>query len=658
MSEVNSMSVLPAVPALFKAMPNWVAWKLVDDTKPPFVVGTDFKKKAASNDPSTWTDFSTAILKTTINGSEGIGFVIGGDAIEKGIVGLDIDGCRDPRTGKLTPWADELVELVDSYTEITPSGKGVRVWCIGEWPFSEHVYKLDFASGIGDKVQIEVYRSGRYFTVTGNSFHESPNGLYKRDLAEARDLCLQIQKKYPFGAKAEEKEGVADPEVVRGVQIEKRGSTFTSKLELLSHGAVQPGSPTIITDQWQNSLTYPSHSEADLALCTELALKYGDDVPKIWDGYLQSNLCREKWTKRESYFKEHTIAKAIATAARIMADANTGTPLPATISMTATNPVPLWDRATAFCDIDDVPMEWIVPGLIVKCETTMMTGDFGSFKSYMTYLIADAISEGGMFVRRPVQRHPVLVLDRENSKSTISLRRYLVGNLREKNNVKLLGRFTVPPAPEITDSELLLLCKTIHPFVIIDSMQDFHPGKKENDTDDMTQFSLEVNRLIDAGAVGVLIIHHVPKTGRDKGRMYRGTTAIPGGVGGALFVEKVKQVGVKISGFKTRDGEDSLVELLLKFPSESEIKDKTGRVTYSIARAGMDRSAELISSVVDFVRTANAKNVSPTANQIAKGLGGDRNEIYGLVDRLTLDRTLIPNDPHKKGGGGLKVASL
>ena len=48
-------------------------------------------------------------------------------------------------------------------------------------------------------------------------------------------------------------------------------------------------------------------------------------------------------------------------------------------------------------------MEYIVPGLMVKGESTMMTGDFGSFKSYMSYFLADAISEGGMFVRRQVQ---------------------------------------------------------------------------------------------------------------------------------------------------------------------------------------------------------------------------------------------------------------
>jgi len=307
------------------------------------------------------------------------------------------------------------------------------------------------------------------------------------------------------------------------------------------------------------------------------------------------------------------------------------------------NPVPLWDRAMPFSDIADTPMEWVLPGLIVKGETTMMTGDFGSFKSYMTYLIADAISGGGTFVGRVARLHPVLVLDRENSQSTVSLRRYLVGDLRDKKNVRLLGRFTDPGAPAITDEALVELCRTVKPFIIIDSMQDFHPGQKENDTDDMTQFSQEVNGLIDAGAVAVLIIHHVPKSGKGKGGKYRGATAIPGGVGGALFVEKIGRLGVKIEGFKTRDGEDSAIELALAFPTEDQIKDKTGRVTYSVVRSGLDRRSELRTRIVDYVRenTIVPDKERPTANSVAKALGGDRNEVYAAIKELKVEGLLI-----------------
>jgi putative DNA primase/helicase len=639
---VNALSnydPLSSVPDLLKEMPNWVSWKLTEDgDKPLFVAGTN--RHASSTDSSTWTDFITAMTKSTINRVEGLGFVIGGTAVEKHIVGVDIDGCLNPETDAIAPWADKIVDLLDSYTERTPSGLGLRVWTIGDWPFKEHKFNLSLSAGYGDKVGVEVYNIGRYFTVTGNKWFNEDVPVEKRNLSPLYNLCREVQGQFSRKTKSQT-ELMAEPTRSESVKVEQPGSVITNKYELLMRGTVTGDKPLIIRDGFGNSVTYGDRSAADLALCTLSALKHGNNPDAIWNDYENSSLFRPKWEEREEDFRKLTIANAISTAERITRDSSTKTEILNT--QPQTNAVPnsarLWDRATPFSDIEDTPLEFIIPGLITKGESTMMTGDFGSFKSYMTYFIADAITEGGMFVRRTAQKHPVLVLDRENSKSTISLRRYLVGNLRDKKNAKLLGRFTNPQAPEINSAELLELCQTIHPFIIIDSMQDFHPGKKENDTDDMTAFSLELNELIDAGAAGVLIIHHVPKAGKGKGGKYRGATAIPGGVGGALFVEKVGRTGVRIEGFKTRDGEDSLIELLLEFPTEQEIKAKTGRVTYKIVKGGLDRSAELKDSILAYVQAHVKEKLS--RNKIAKGIGRDRVEIYGVINGLIADERLV-----------------
>lgn len=315
-SKTSELNALPSVPRILKEIPNWVAWKLVNETKPPFVVGTNFTKLASSTDPSTWTDFAAAAMKTAINGVEGVGFVIGGIAVEKKIGGFDIDGCRNPQTGELTPWADELVDLLDSYTEVTPSGTGVRVWCIGEWPFKEHVFNLDPAAGYGDKVKIEFYNIGRFFTITGNSLYEEDVPIEKRDLTSAYNLCREIQSQNAPPTKSKI-DAATESTIGEGAKIQHEGGVVTNKLELLTNGTVQSGKPTIITDGKGNSLEYSSHSEADLALCTALALRHGDNVDLIWDGYLKSGLCRDRWVNREDYFKGHTIANAIITSKRI-----------------------------------------------------------------------------------------------------------------------------------------------------------------------------------------------------------------------------------------------------------------------------------------------------------------------------------------------------
>lgn len=641
---MNASTVLSEVPGLLKAIPNWVSWKAVNkdgkDTKEPFIPGTS--NHASSTDPATWTDFQTAVSCTRIDETQGVGFVIHGKATETGIVGFDLDGCRNQKTGELAPWADKIVDCLESYTEITPSKTGVRIWVIGKLPGDERVFNLDPSIGVGNKVKIEVFDRARYFTVTGDAIFEGSCPIETRDLTEVYKMCQSLKVQFPAKTShtSQTSLNTADSSS-ESTKINRTGSVITSKLELLMHGKISASNPFVIEDAFGNSLEYPSHSEADLALCTLLAIKHGNNADAIYNDYAASSLFREKWGNREADFRKLTISKAIARAEHHLGE---------TSIANAPNPkasqIPLWDRATPFSDIPDTPMEWILPGLIVKGETTMMTGDFGSFKSYMTYFIADAISQGGVFVNRAAQKHPVLVLDRENSKGTISLRRYLVGNLRNANNVRLLGRFTSTPAPAISDPELTSLCRTVQPFIIIDSMQDFHPGKKENDTDDMTEFAQEVNSLIDAGAVAVLIIHHVPKAGRGKSGKYRGATAIPGGVGGALFVEKIARLGVKIEGFKTRDGEDSMIELLLRFPSELEMKAKTGRVSYSIVRSGLDRNSELREAIVSHV----ALNGPSSGNSIAKSIGGDRNEIYAAIKILKDEKRLLD------GKDGIRIA--
>jgi hypothetical protein len=89
--------------------------------------------------------------------SRGLGFVVTeGDAY----VGIDLDHCLDPETGAFTdPIARGIVERLASYTEITPSRSGVRVWIKAKMP-----------PGRRRKGNIEVYESGRYFTMTGVIF--------------------------------------------------------------------------------------------------------------------------------------------------------------------------------------------------------------------------------------------------------------------------------------------------------------------------------------------------------------------------------------------------------------------------------------------------------------------------------------------------------
>src|SRR5262249_24216161 len=53
---------------------------------------------------------------------------------DTGIVGIDLDCCRDPKTGTVDSWAQAIIDEVRSYTEVSPSGTGIRIFAKGRIP--------------------------------------------------------------------------------------------------------------------------------------------------------------------------------------------------------------------------------------------------------------------------------------------------------------------------------------------------------------------------------------------------------------------------------------------------------------------------------------------------------------------------------------------
>ncbi|MGB6496354.1 MAG: DUF3987 domain-containing protein [Candidatus Acidiferrum sp.] len=311
-------AALQQVPALLKSIPNWVAWKYVNGTKPPFVCGTAFTKHASSTDPATWSTYEKA-SESPINDTEGVGFVLGGEAIAQQLVGFDLDGCRNPETGELASWADEFLDCLESYAEYTPSGYGLRIWARGKLPGAERVFKLDPKVGFGDKVQIEVYDSSRYFTITGRAYNEYFNvpiqEIGDSDFSRIYSMCQDLHAKFP-APNSSVNSGTT--EIGEGARIKSTGLVATTKLALFMTGTITSQKPFVIEDGKGNSLEYPSQSEADMALATALAIAHGDNAELIDEEFRKSPLYREKWERLGG----KTIEKAIKTATRMRAESD------------------------------------------------------------------------------------------------------------------------------------------------------------------------------------------------------------------------------------------------------------------------------------------------------------------------------------------------
>ena len=72
-------------------------------TKVPYVPGRS-NERAKVSDPSTWGTFDTALGDVNDGKCDGLGIVLG-----DGLVGVDLDKCRNPETGVIEPGALEIV---------------------------------------------------------------------------------------------------------------------------------------------------------------------------------------------------------------------------------------------------------------------------------------------------------------------------------------------------------------------------------------------------------------------------------------------------------------------------------------------------------------------------------------------------------------------
>ena len=163
--EFTGLPDLPAIREL-REHRQWVAWsyRMVDGrpTKPPTNPHTGFG--ASHSKPSTWGSYEEALARAIRDRLPGIGFVISAD---DDYTGADLDKCRDPETGTLAPWAADIVALAETYTEISPSGTGLRL-----------IWRGKVAETIkADPVHVEVYRDRRYLTLTGNHLAGTPDAI-------------------------------------------------------------------------------------------------------------------------------------------------------------------------------------------------------------------------------------------------------------------------------------------------------------------------------------------------------------------------------------------------------------------------------------------------------------------------------------------------
>ncbi|HZF59457.1 MAG TPA: DUF3987 domain-containing protein [Rubrobacter sp.] len=267
---------------------QWLVWRSEErDGKPTKIPYSPLTgQRASSTTPETWTDYGEAVRACKEHGYGGIGFVF---TPEDDLCGVDLDGCLDPETGEIEGWAQEIIDELDSYTEISPSGTGVHVLVRGTLP-----------AGRNRKGRFEAYDRGRYFTVTGRHLAGTPMSI------EARQEQLESVTRRVFADPAAPRSnGHGEPTAV----LEAAGNGLSAEEVVRKASSASNGER--FARLWAGDTSdYVSHSEADIALCGMLAFWTGGDVVRTDALFRQSGLYRAKWDRDD--YREKTLAEALS----------------------------------------------------------------------------------------------------------------------------------------------------------------------------------------------------------------------------------------------------------------------------------------------------------------------------------------------------------
>ena len=303
------MASLPFELTIMMGVNNWVAYEIrpnpenaAKPKKMPINPHTGYEAK--SNDASTWGTISNANDRLTriLNRQDenilgcGIGFMFGVPGKPSGIAGIDLDYCFND-DGTLKDYASEIVRLMDSYTEYSPSKKGLHIL----FTLTKSLHELDASFNTGKKntaLGIEIYDSGRYFTVTGNEY-----GVQIKPLNDRTEQARQVIAKY-FTKQAPAKKQEAQTQISYSRPDESDAELWEKMFNSQNGYKIRRLYDGDISDYNNDD------SSADIALCMHLAYWTNRDESRIDRMFRQTGLYRAKWERAD--YRELTISKAIA----------------------------------------------------------------------------------------------------------------------------------------------------------------------------------------------------------------------------------------------------------------------------------------------------------------------------------------------------------
>lgn len=297
-------------------LPRWVCWKGKPKkdksgkekiSKIPFYMDNDGSyAMAKTNDPETWGTFNQAKRwENGLQGShKGVGFVLG---LEQPHICIDLDHCINKTDGTFTEdeaghAASHVMDILtrngeETYIEFSPSGEGLHIW-------GRAILPAEKEKGVRGKY-IEMYRAGRYMTITGRPFRSFPVSTIQKSVDEIINEFHLLDK-----SPAAMKDGGPAAAI-------RSGTPAPSDNELIEKIIKSQDGPkfSALYDRGDMSAYDNDQSRADQALLSILSFWTGSNAEQMKRIFLSSRLAEslDRKAHHEHDYLNRSIKRAIET---------------------------------------------------------------------------------------------------------------------------------------------------------------------------------------------------------------------------------------------------------------------------------------------------------------------------------------------------------
>jgi len=377
-----------------------------------------------------------------------------GVVLQPPFIGIDLDDCFDSDKG-LNQFAKDTIRNLNSYTECSPS-TGIHIFCKGSIPNAVK------------KTEIEIYQTGRFFTVTGRHIENTPLSI-KTITNELDKYFVKEQTKNPTGWVSE---------ALLDMKVGNIDTTLFRVLSRLRNDGYSAQDAQILLKPYADKAgATPGHLETK--------------IDHVWKSYSPKAVQTEEITLGDELLKE---AQQTNTESETYSIAN-------------------------FLALND-KVTWIAPGIISDKSLGFIAGLPETGKTWICMDLAIECARGGGYWlgKFPVKDCKVLYIDQERWKGETKRRLAAIIGAKAASKDSVNGKLFIKSGTTIRldlqhsfDAFRREIEKLRPDLIIVDSFATFHT-KEENNRKDIQEVLERVKQIRNEFGCAFLFVDHEGKS--------------------------------------------------------------------------------------------------------------------------------------------------